>query len=59
MYSHVVIMASVLPPLPLWQVERVLHLKFPGEVYRAGEAGFVSCNMCLTILGAQCVYTNT
>ena len=42
-----------------WQVERVLHLKFPGEVSRAGEAGFVSCNMCLTIQVPQCMYTNT
>lgn len=30
-----------------WQVERILHLKFSGEVSRAEEAGFVSCNMCL------------
>lgn len=32
-----------------WQVERILHLNFPGEVSRAWEAGFVSCNMCLTM----------
>ena len=24
-----------------WQVERVLHIKFPGEISRAEEAGFV------------------
>ena len=29
-----------------WQVEQVLHIKFPGEVSRAQEAGFVSCIMC-------------
>ena len=28
-----------------WQVEQVLHIKFP-EVSRAQEAGFVSCIMC-------------
>ena len=39
-----------------WQVERVLHLKFPGEVSRAVEAGFVSCNICLTVQVAQCMY---
>ena len=26
----------------LWQVERVLHVKFPDEISRAEEAGFVS-----------------
>ena len=26
----------------LWQVERVFHIKFPGEISRAEEAGFVS-----------------
>ena len=25
-----------------WQVERVLHVKFPDEISRAEEAGFVS-----------------
>ena len=25
-----------------WQVERILHIKFPGEISRAEEAGFVS-----------------
>ena len=40
----------------LWQVERALHLKFPREVSMAGETDFVSCNMCLTIQVAQCMY---
>ena len=39
-----------------WQVERVLHLKFPGKVSRAEEAGFVSCIMCLWYM---CVYERT
>ena len=29
-----------------WQVERILQIKFPGEVSRAEEAGFVSCVKC-------------
>ena len=30
-----------------WQVERVLHVKFTGEISRAEEVGFVSYIMCL------------
>ena len=39
-----------------WQVERVLHIKFPGEISRAEEAGFVR-DIYLSVLQAtQCMY---
>ena len=46
----------------VWQLERVLHIKFPGEVSRAQEAGFVSCTTytCMSMVQvAQYRYSTT
>ena len=43
-----------------WQVERVLHIKFPGEVSRAQEAGFVSSTTYMSMVQvAQYTYSTT
>ena len=38
-----------------WQVERVPHIKFPGEISRAEEAGFVS-NILFVCIASNTVY---